>query len=991
MKKISKFLAVMLFAAGILTGQHSSAYTVTVQYNNNSGIQNANYTVTLDDSTVLGFNLYSQSYSYCSFAGAISTATSLTIPDSIEIKTLNNGAWESKLYYIRYAEYNYVVDFSQAESVTSLTMPATLDNVNGVAPTVKELHMNSYVSSVSTSVISHLEKVFVPSENLSQYYGNSDWYRNVLILEEGTEPMSLTINMTTAGEFAQKVLEATDNNWNKVNELTVTGPLSNTDLDNVKRCRMLTKLDLSGAEFSSIPNDFDYYSYRGFYLLTDLVLPELESIGSYAFRDCYRLKNITMPKVNFIGNNAFEYCGFENIILPDGITQIGSNAFAYNSQLTEIEIPSSLNEISSSCFYACTALKNVTIPSEIQTINSYAFYKTAIDSVDLPGVSVINTYAFSDCSNLKSIKLYRHNLYIYDYAFQNCPSLTEVDLPATTFHVDEDAFRNCSNLKNLICRSVTPPSTNGNRGIISDCDLTEFKLYVPKMSINNYRVAQSWQKFYTILPLEDTTDYVDIWTTVTIEETEEFSDNTELILGWRNNSIGFLTFNSDEELKMSLYFQNQNMGNSGNYNNNYYYNEKHTSLINNGPMTADSSVIRMFIPSTYVWYFISFPYDIKVSEIGYEDGCQFAIRRYSGQNRAQQTGTTWQNLTIDSVMHAYEGYILKCSQQDAEFYFPAMNNANNHLFANDNVIMPINEYVSEFTHNASWNLIGNPYPCYYDTRRMEFTAPITVWNRYHNRYDAFSPVDDEFILQPHQAFFVQRPADQEAITFNKEGRQNDATVREIETESNKIAAVKSQDRKVFNFILSNGTDEDRTRIVLNDNASVSYELDKDAQKIIEGDNTSLLLYSTEADIKFAINERPDDNTKVNIGMFADKDGNYTISLKSSAQEEVTLIDYKENTTTLLNDGDYTFSAKQGFNDNRFAVMFAYKSGLDEVVAENNSGITLDHNVLTANEDYTVYSVDGKKIAQAKAGNSVSLAAGVYVVVTKSVNQKIVVK
>ena len=406
-------------------------------------------------------------------------------------------------------------------------------------------------------------------------------------------------------------------------------------------------------------------------------------------------------------------------------------------------------------------------------------------------------------------------------------------------------------------------------------------------------------------------------------------------------------------------------------------------------MQANDAVTKLNVTNGY-WYFISLPYDVKVSDIGYEDGCQFVIRKYSGLNRAQQTGNTWQNLTIDSTMHAYEGYILRCSESNVSFTFPAAEN-NNKLFVKDNVTMPVNEYPSEFSHNASWNLIGNPYPCYYDTRRMEFTAPITVWE--DSRYVAYSPIDDEYILSPTEAFFIQCPEDQEAITFNKEGRQTDAQAKEISDASKKVMAVKAQQRDVFNIYLSDTADTDRTRVVLNESASVAYELDKDAAKLFNEGNTSLLVYTLQSDDMYSINERPLSDSVVRLGMYINNEGTYTISLKTSSDIVATIIDREENKQTVLNNEGYTFQSKAGNIDNRFVIFFApVKSGLDEI-SQNDNGvkINLEGNTLKVNDNYTVYSVDGKKIAQCTAGQSVNLTSGVYVVVSKSVNQKIVVK
>ena len=373
MKKI--FLSFLMMLCGLcMVSLPCEATTVDVGYNSysDSGIYNAYYTATLSDGTILGFN---SNYYFC---GAISTQTSLTIPDSIRYNT--GTVWENTVaitscrgyWYDEADNYHNELDFRQAQSVTSLTLPATITSVSALAPNIKTLYTNGYIGSVSSDALTNLDKVLVPATTLSSYYTNEYWSNYVLINAKGTQPLKVTINMTKAGEFAQLLLEKTDD-WYKVNELTVVGELNENDLNVFKRMRQLTKLDLSKAVISKIPNQFDgsssYNSYRnGFNILEELILPEVKSIGDYAFSGCYKLTKITMPKVQTIGYGAFAQCGASQIIIPDGVATIGDYAF-YNSNLKSITIPSSIAIIEDYCFYNCTALVSATIPSSVTQIN----------------------------------------------------------------------------------------------------------------------------------------------------------------------------------------------------------------------------------------------------------------------------------------------------------------------------------------------------------------------------------------------------------------------------------------------------------------------------------------------------------------------------------------------------------------------------------------------------------------------------------------------
>lgn len=981
------FLGTTLSGMPMESSAATTGTTVTVTSNSSSGIENANLTATLDDGTTLGFRRSGSTVYLC---GVISQQSELSIPDSI--------AYSDNRYAVTKIGYNGC-DFDNAQSVTSLILPATTTYIQYLPSTVKVLHTNNYISSVYNSQLSNLTKVLVPEDDLSSYYENTNWSNYVLINAEGTEPLKLTINMTKPGEFAQLLLQQTDD-WYKVNELTVVGELNTDDLNVFKRMRQLTKLDLSQAVITDIPNQFDgasnIYNYRnGFNLLEELSLPEVNSIGKYAFAQCYRLKHITMPKVNTIEYGAFSYCGATQITLPEGITSIADYAF-YHSNLESIIVPSSMTKISNYCFSYCSNLKSVIIPATVTEIGYGAFQETSLTSVNLSGVKTINENAFYNCKQLAEVK-FAEGLTSFGYQpFSGCTALTEIDLPSTLCSLAYQAFNGCTNIKKVISRATTPPTHNNNSSILNGCDMTDVKLYVPAMSIDKYRAESGWKTFYTILPLEEKTSYAYIYDDATINDGSEFTDDSEFRIGWRqqnrngNNQYycGALDYNGSTTLSMHNYEQHHYLG-SNSYTSPYSYDAHCTSLISNGAMRADNVQTTLRTYSTNTWYFISLPYDVKVSDITYTDGAQFAIRKYSGLNRAQQNGNTWLDLTTDSVMHAYEGYILKCNKQNTDFTFPAINNTNkNKVFEKESVVMPLGEYLSEFEHNRSWNLIGNPYPCYYDTRRMDFTAPITVWNRYNNSYDAYSPVDDSFILHPAQAFFVQRPVDQASITFDKSGRQKDATVQQLPSQAKKHAAMTTE-RKIYNLSISDGMKEDHTRFVLNNNASCAYELDKDASKFITDDNASILLYTVENGVKYAINERPMENGIINIGFYAPIDGEYTLSLNTMQEDELILTDNETHTETSMS-GVYSFNATAGFNDTRFSVKFSGTTDISTIENEKVR-INVENGTVSADTSYSVYTMDGRLVGNYAAGTTAVLSKGVYVVNSKDVKRKIVVK
>jgi hypothetical protein len=330
--------------------------------------------------------------------------------------------------------------------------------------------------------------------------------------------------------------------------------------------------------------------------------------------------------------------------------------------------------------------------------------------------------------------------------------------------------------------------------------------------------------------------------------------------------------------------------------------------------------------------------------------------------------STWVDMTADSILHAGEGYIWRTasyqynsgsytySGYDIEFSVPALQTVNkNNIFANDNVVVALNEYQSEFPQNRSWNLVGNPYPCYFDTRAMDVTAPITVYNISNNNYTAYSPIDDNYILTPGEAFFIQRPLDQEDVVFVKEGRQVNHTAQ---SNVNYFASARQSDRtgerSVFNLVLSDGEQNDRTRFVINAGAKMDYEMQFDASKFMSSD-AAMQLYTIEQGLRYAINERPLGTGEVALGAIFAQNGTYTITLDTRVDNEVWLIDRMTGQEVLLGEEGYTFDSETGTFDNRFVV----RLGNGDVTGIKTKGISEGTS--------KIYNLNGIRVEQPTKG------------------------
>lgn len=1017
MKKNTKLCLASLF--GLVFGLMPvsvNALTMQATYDSSSSISNARYLVTCEDGTVLGFYKSSNTSAY--FTGAITDATSLVVPDTI--------VYSSYTMAVKYCGYNSTLDLDEAPNVTSITLPATIGSINCSLPeTITEMHLQSetppslnYNSDYSSVAI------YVPQSAYATYMkycnnGNNSWSTSIDVIYEGWEPKAYTIHVPSAGQFGNLLLNEIQQ-WTDVDELTVSGSLNADDLALISRMTQIRKLDLSQTDITS------FVGCNGLTKLTTVVLPStVTSIGESAFSGCMRLESITLPNVTEVGYGAFSGCSsLKSIELPMATT-LGRSAFQYCMNLQSVKIPA-VTEIQEKCFYCCYALNDINL-SNVQIIGREAFYDCfALTKVDLSSATKLSSEIFEYCRKLSDVTLSDKLSSIPSNMFYECDSLTSITLPSSVQSIGgaafcrtslksivipegcttigSSAFSDCpmetisipstitqiasgafssSMVKDLYCYVIVPFSTD------AFYNMSSATLHVPEFSVNAYRLHDDWYNFFQTVAIEGDIEKLNINQDFTIYAYNGLASGVDVTLdyGMRYNEWGdytgnkpaHLTVNANSAFSVGSYIQYQNLYSYDDYYDyelNAYVHGKNpycTTLITQNEMTAESACIHAYLP-TNRWSFISFPYDVNVSDITVPEGTLWVVRKYSGEDRAAMTGDTWQNMTESTVLKAGEGYIFHCNSSNdnssnVEVVFPAANGTGT-LFAYDDVVIPLKEYASEFAHNRSWNLVGNPYPAYFNTQKMEFDAPITVWNGYG--YTAYSLLDDDYVLTPNEAFFVQRTADSESITFRKEGRMHSAGLGYADEYA--VTRSASVERHVYNFLLSGNNYSDRARLVMNEMAQMEYESNRDASKFMSSNADVQQLYINDGGVKYAIDERPMDNGIVGLGAYFGKAGEYTLSLANNPNSEISvmLTDKLTGTVTDLTADSYTFNAEEGTVNDRFVIALMGTTGIENSVA--------DEAPVTA-----VYTLDGKLMPTTD-----NLPAGIYIVKKGNLYTKYVV-
>ncbi|MCM1452286.1 MAG: leucine-rich repeat domain-containing protein [Clostridium sp.] len=774
--------------------------------------------------------------------------------------------------------------------------------------------------------------------------------------DAGEEIPLIEVVLETPGTLGVEILYQADV-LSDVKRLKVAGTFNDADWTTISNLTAIQELDLSAVSSASVPNE----AFRGksrlssvklpsnatsigqnaFYqtVLADITIPTgVTSIGSQAFQRITTLKTVEFEegsKLKTISDNAFYNCtGLEKIHIPEGCATIQYNAFYYCTSLADLTLPSTLTTIGDAAFYNTNKLTELIFPENLKSIGNNAFGYSGLTSAMLPaGLATLSGNAFADCK-----------------------SLTKVQLPSYIDRYDYN-FRSCTSLKEVICPAATPPAYSSEP--FNGVTLSGVILTVPDFAVASYKLDSYWMRFGTIQGGAEVT-LCNVAGPLSLTNDRRINGVPDVTLF----TGGSITLGGQAPQEFSLLAFQQNFRSANNY--------LFSQFINNCPSVSSKSLKNSINVYSNTWYFISPMADIKRSEITHSNSsAAMAIRRYDGQKRAENGSGGWTNLADDEMLQAGKGYIIQTNYEGWIYFATALASpqALAEIIPSGDIALPLEDWPAEITANAGWNFLGNPYPSYFDAHFLDFPAPITVYDPNNRNYKAYSLADDNFVLQPLQPFFVQKPDGVGEITFLKEGRQLSSTPN---TGAYKAPAMQPSSRLICNVSISGNGLADATRVVINPQASLAYETNCDAAKMMSAEVDALQLWSIGAqNIPMAINERPKEDGYVALAAMLPQAGEYEISL-DCADQSVTILDR----LTSKKARSHSFTA-EGLVDGRFVLEVPeVTSGISDVEAV--SGLTVNGHSVCAEVETVVYAVDGRVVAHILPGSSVELPNGVYV-------------
>lgn len=364
----------------------------------------------------------------------------------------------------------------------------------------------------------------------------------------------------------------------------------------------------------------------------------------------------------------------------------------------------------------------------------------------------------------------------------------------------------------------------------------------------------------------------------------------------------------------------------------------------------------------YLKYFISFPFDVNVSDVfglnGAILGRDYVIQKYNGDERAKNGlflgdgDTYWENLTMDSVMHANEGYSLifdneylngdlgtiwenKSGGSSVYLYFPAKakiasisdddagTSLPGHLCKDTRTYTYGGGSISHANSDSHWNLIGSPlfHNSYVTesegTNGQAGALEKTTLDSYY-AYDASTNlwIPTLYYSEATGKYYECKAMHAMLVQFT-------GSVTWSVDEPDAPAAVIARQRqettnKLITLNLLQGEEEcDHTFIRMHEDGNADFVLCEDMFKIINKKLSNIFSYAGSNCV--AYNKIPVESTTINLGVEIRKNGTYTFSMPENVAGQITLIDNFAQTRTNLNIEDYVVDLNKGNYYDRFSI------------------------------------------------------------------------
>ncbi len=313
------------------------------------------------------------------------------------------------------------------------------------------------------------------------------------------------------------------------------------------------------------------------------------------------------------------------------------------------------------------------------------------------------------------------------------------------------------------------------------------------------------------------------------------------------------------------------------------------------------------------WYFMSFPCEIAVADIKYEDGSvipagDLFIKWYDGGHRSDgYLVNNW--LTETTTLTANKGYIFGLNTGLAlkTLSFPLNTSILSAAPATGLIPVLANIGTGGGNHHG-WNLVGQPFLSKFNGSG----ASVNYIVKTKDGIDGYNALaNGSTSIDPFEAYFVQVGVTSN-ITFDKTKRQS------------LPASVENNLSDRIALSMTTNTGSDITNLIIDNNQSTTYQIGEDLEKWISTGTTDPQLYTSLNGINYAFNALPYNAVQDLPLAIYTKDAckNTIIHADATQAKGLSTLILKDKVTGASIDllvSDYTFDASAGTNSTRFTI------------------------------------------------------------------------
>ena len=375
-------------------------------------------------------------------------------------------------------DYDYTSDIPWYSHINEIKSVIVEDGITG-------LGKSSFYKSTSIQSVKLADSV--------RSIGEMCFFRNGFL-----EKIEMGNGLTSIGEAAFSV--------SNLKKVSLPAGITRIEADTFYGCKQLESINLehvksigrrafyicsnlSGIHLSTDLQQLEYAAFRGCSSIDKVNIgSKLSELSEQVFAECSSLKEIYIPdNITAIQKAAFYECtALGQVTGAKNVEMLGEMAFNGAKSLETYPFGDKVCSIGNSAFSGCSSFKIDKIPDSVTFMGTWAFGKTAIETIEFgSGLTYINSYAFSYCSNLTKVTFPSNIESIKIYAFSHCPKLKNVIFTEGLKTINEGAFTG-----SIIKEAVIPKSVSaiGSRAFPDSTKLTLLNDKLTNMGGNTYKV-----------------------------------------------------------------------------------------------------------------------------------------------------------------------------------------------------------------------------------------------------------------------------------------------------------------------------------------------------------------------------------------------------------------------------------------------------------------------------------------------------------------------